>query len=86
MSREDWQILSDALRVLSPLLGGWAVYLLRQVVTELRALNARLIRVEAWQENHDRMDNLRFEDLQRQVDDQRDTIGLRRMKGHETHA
>mgnify|MGYP001594116477 FL=1 len=68
MNATDWAVIMDALRILSPLLGGWAVYLLRQVVSELRALNQRLIHVEDWQQNHDRLDNLRFESLQQQVD------------------
>ena len=75
MNAEDWIVLMDALRILSPLLGGWAVYLLRQVVVELRELNQRLVRVEDWQESHDRLDNLRFQSLQQQVDRQNVSLG-----------
>lgn len=81
MSPSDWSVIMDALRILSPLLGGWAVYLLRQVVTELRAMGTKLVSVEAWQTNHDRLDNERFQNLQRQVDGidaQRERLGLGR--------
>lgn len=68
MELKDWTVLMDALRIISPALGGWAVYLLRQVLTKLSNLDKRLSAVEKWNENHEEMDDLRFTNAQRQLD------------------
>jgi hypothetical protein len=79
MNPDDWSKLMDSFRIVSPALGGWAVYLLRQVLGELRTLNMRLTKVESWQGNHDEKDDMRFENLQAQVNQHRDRMGLRPM-------
>jgi hypothetical protein len=68
MESKDWSVLMEALRILAPALGGWAVYLLRQVLANQTAALLRLTRIEDWQESHDEMDNQRFINVQRQID------------------
>lgn len=68
MDSKDWSVLMDALRIISPALGMWAIYLLRQVLSKLNDHSTRLVSVEDWQESHDRLDNERFVSIQRQVD------------------
>lgn len=68
MKPEDWTILVGALRVLSPALAGYAIYILKQILTELRSLNDRVKTVEEWQKAHDGADNMRFAYMQREID------------------
>lgn len=71
MSTSDWSVLGNALRILAPALGGYAIYLLRGILKELRTLNERLIEVEQWQESHDKLDDTRFNDMRREIDNWR---------------
>ena len=68
MSVDEWNILSDALRILSPALGAWAVYLLRQVLGQLKTLNGRVTTIEGNCIAHKILENVRFTDVQRQLD------------------
>lgn len=68
MEAKDWTVLMDALRIISPALGGWAIYLLRQVLSKLSDHGLRLSVIEDNQESHDRLDNERFTSVQRQLD------------------
>ena len=68
MDDREWAILGDALRILSPFLGGWAVYLLRQVLTQLKTLNGRVSTIEGNCIAHKILENTRFSDVQRQLD------------------
>lgn len=68
MNKEEWQVLVDAFRILAPVLGGYAVYLLKGILKELRLLNDRVVKIEDWQKAHDEMDDLRFANAQRQLD------------------
>ena len=68
MTPTDWDALSNAFRILSPVLGGWAIYLLRQVLSQLRFLNGRMTRTETWQEDHNRQDDIQFARINRELD------------------
>ncbi len=68
MSTQEWGVLSEALRILSPALGGWAIFLLRQILGQLRTLNGRVTKIEVWQANHDAQDKERFESIHREID------------------
>lgn len=68
MESKDWSVLMDALRIISPALGAWAIYLLRQVISKLTSHELRLSAIEEAQESHDRLDNERFTSVQRQLD------------------
>jgi hypothetical protein len=84
VTERDWTQALDAintlLRIFAPVLGGWAIYLLRQTVKELRGLATGLAAVMAWQEAHDRLDDTRFEALQRELDGYRERLGLPRVQ------
>lgn len=87
MTEKDWTQALDAvntlLRIFAPVIGGWAVYLLRQTVKELRELSEGLAGVIAWQTAHDTLDNTRFAALQRELDHYRERLGLPR--AHHVH-
>ena len=68
MTEADWHVLSEAFRILSPVLGGWAVYLLRQVLGQLRLLNGRMTRTETWQDEHNKQDDIQFDRINRELD------------------
>ncbi len=68
MEAKDWAVLGEALRILAPALGAWAIYLLKQVLSNQADAILRLTKIEAWQESHDDMDNQRFINVQRQLD------------------
>lgn len=56
----DWMQVIDAMGVvartfIAPILA-YAAYVLRDIRTELRTLNGRMTRVEAWKEAHDDLD------------------------------
>ena len=87
MAESDWKLALEAvntlLRIFAPVLGGWAVYLLRLTVQELRLLQTGLEGVIAWQQAHDRLDNTRFAALERELDGYRDRLGLPRFRSHD---
>lgn len=68
MSTQDWDVIVSALRILSPALASYAIYILRQILTELKSLNQRVKSVEDWNQAHDRQDDLRFTHAQQQID------------------
>mgnify|MGYP001179490387 FL=1 len=68
MTPLEWTILSDALRILSPALGAWAIYLLRQILGQLKTLNHRVTKLETWTENHEKLDNERLSSIRHTVE------------------
>jgi hypothetical protein len=75
VNKEEWPILVDAFRILAPALAGYAVYLLKGILKELRSLNDRLLEVEQWQTSHDKLDDTRFADVRREIDSARHAKG-----------
>lgn len=68
VNREEWVVLSDAFRILSPALGAWAIVLLRQILGQLRTLNGRVSRLEVWQHEHERHDLEQLTSLRREIE------------------
>lgn len=68
MTPLEWDVLSNALRILSPALGAWAIYLLRQILGQLKTLNSRVTKLESWTENHEKLDNERLSSIRHSVE------------------
>lgn len=75
MTQAEWSTLSDAARILFPLvgtgIGGWIVSLLRGIRADMKDFNDRIIALERDHEAHRQLDDARFEALQREVDQHR---------------
>ena len=69
MDHSEWRTLIDALRIIAPGLTALAIYQLRQLAGDKRKIEKDIERLKAWQENHERLDNLRFEHAQNQLND-----------------
>jgi hypothetical protein len=68
MPIEDWNILNNAFRIISPALGAWAIYLLRQILGQLKTLNGRVTRLESWTETHETLDNERLQTIRHSIE------------------
>lgn len=75
MTDTEWNSLLNILRVVGPVagttVGGWIIYLLRQILETMRDFNDRIITLERDHAAHRALDDERFSGLQRQLDDVR---------------
>jgi hypothetical protein len=60
----------DVLQIVVLPVGGWAIRQLSLILAQLRLLNGRQTRMEAWQEQHEQLDTERFQWIQRDMDRQ----------------
>ena len=68
MNSTEWKHLNDALRILAGPIAGFMLVQLQRILTQLRLLNGRMMKLETQATAHGLDDDHRFAAIQRDLD------------------
>ena len=71
MNSTEWKHLNDALRILAGPIAGFMLVQLQRILTQLRLLNGRMMKLETQAVAHSSDDDHRFNAIQRDLDNVR---------------